>query len=156
MTEGRFRREELEAVADAVQRFQRIRTSKRVHAALTDAADVDLTQQSLQLLVAAVDGCSASDVARATGMDAGAVSRELRKLEVAGMITREQSSHHHTSVVIRMTDEGRSARERVTAVRHDHLSRALVGWERAEVEVLARLLDRFVDDLQANPLQAER
>ena len=44
---------DIAAVAAAVQRFQRLRASKTSHAILVEAASVDLTQQSLQLLVAA-------------------------------------------------------------------------------------------------------
>lgn len=155
MTERRGRRDERETLAAAVQRIQRIRNSKRIHAALTGAAGVDITQQSLQLLTGAEDGATSSDIAAATRMDAAAVSRELRRLEEAGLVRRENSPHHHAAVVVQLTDEGHRVRDRIKAVRDDHLARTLADWDRDDVDTLARLLHRFVDDLQANPLHPE-
>lgn len=140
------------AVAAAVQRLQRLRNSKRIHAVLTDAAGVVLTQQSLRLLIAVTDGETATELASSSNMDGAAVSRELRRLEEAGLVAREPSPHHHAGVVVRLTVEGRMARDRVVAVRHHHLARTFSGWSQTDTAALADLLGRFVDDLQANPL----
>lgn len=143
---------DIAAVALAVQRFQRLRASKTTHAILVDAAGVELTQQSLQLLVAAQDGQNASELGRATHMDAAAVSRELRRLEGEGLIERRPSPHHHAGVIVHLTEAGRRTRARITAIREGHLTRALAGWQPADVAVFAQLLERFVVDLQATPL----
>lgn len=143
---------DIAAVAAAVQRFQRLRASKTSHAILVEAAGVDLTQQSLQLLVAARDGQNASELGRATHMDAAAVSRELRRLEGEGLIERSPSPHHHAGVIVHLTESGRQTRDRVAAIREGHLSRALAGWSAADVTVFAHMLERFVVELQATPL----
>ena len=143
---------DIAAVGAAVQRFQRLRAGKATHAALVDAAGVELTQQSLQLLVAARDGQKASDLGRATHMDAAAVSRELRRLEGKGFIERSPSPHHHAGVIVHLTDAGRRTREKVIALREGHLTQALAGWRAADVAAFARMLDQFAIDLQATPL----
>ena len=143
---------DIAAVRAAVQRFQRLRAGKATHAALVDAVGVELTQQSLQLLVAAQDGQKASELGRATHMDAAAVSRELRRLEGKGFIERSPSPHHHAGVIIHLTEAGRRTREKVIALREGHLTQALAGWRAADVAVFARMLDQFVIDLQATPL----
>ena len=142
---------DIAAVRAAVQRFQRLRAGKATHAALVDAVGVKLTQQSLQLLVAAQDGQKASELGRATHMDAAAVSRELRRLEGKGFIERSPSPHHHAGVIIHLTDAGRRTRKGHRA-REAHLTQALAGWRAADVVVFAQMLDQFVIDLQATPL----
>ena len=150
------RERDLAAVASAVQRFHRLRASKTTHAALLQAADVDLTQQSLQLLVVLSDGQTASELASASQMDAAAVSRELRRLEHDGLIERSANPHHHAGVVVRLTDAGCDARDRIVAVRRAHMARALDGWSAADIASLSRLLGRLVDDLQAAPVGGDR
>ncbi|MAJ88840.1 MAG: hypothetical protein CL416_04470 [Acidimicrobiaceae bacterium] len=143
---------DIAAVRSAVQRFQRLRAGKTTHAALVDAVGVELTQQSLRLLVAAQDGQKASELGRATHMDAAAVSRELRRLENKGLIERSPSPHHHAGVIIHLTEAGRRTREKVIALREGHLTQALAGWRAEDVALFAQMLERFVTDLQATPL----
>ncbi|MBQ89686.1 MAG: hypothetical protein CL433_12750 [Acidimicrobiaceae bacterium] len=143
---------DIAAVRSAVQRFQRLRAGKTTHAAVVDAVGVELTQQSLQLLVAAQDGQKASELGRATHMDAAAVSRELRRLENKRLIERSPSPHHHAGVIIHLTEAGRRTREKVIALREGHLTQALAGWRTADVVLFAQMLEQFVTDLQATPL----
>ncbi|HBU04321.1 MAG TPA: hypothetical protein DEA70_07525 [Acidimicrobiaceae bacterium] len=143
---------DIAAVSAAVQRFQRLRAGKATHAALVNAVGVELTQQSLQLLVAAQDGQKASELGRATHMDAAAVSRELRRLEGKGFIKRSPSPHHCAGVIIHLTETGCRTREMVIALREGHLTQALAGWRAADVAVFAQMLDQFVINLKATPL----
>lgn len=143
---------DIAAVRAAVQQFQRLRAGKATHAALVDAVGAELTQQSLQLLVAAQDGQKASELGRAIHMDAAAVSRELRRLEGKGFIKRSPSPHHHAGVIIHLTETGCRTREKVIALREGHLTQALAGWRAADVAVFAQMLDQFVIDLQSTPL----
>ena len=139
-------------VAVAVQRFQRMRSGKAAHAALVAAADVSITQQSLELLLAVGGEASASDLARSLNMDAGAVSRELRRMDDDGLIERSQVSNQQSGVAISLTTHGSDMRNRIVAVRNAHLAHALAGWDAKSAATFAELLERFVDDLQATPL----
>ena len=139
-------------VAAAVQRFQRMRSGKAAHTALVAAADVSITQQSLHLLLAVDGEASASDLARSLNMDAGAVSRELRRMEDDSLIERTQTPGQAAGAAISLTLHGSDVRDRIVAVRNAHLAHALADWDAKSAATFAELLERFVDDLQATPL----
>jgi DNA-binding MarR family transcriptional regulator len=147
--------DQIAALAAAMRDLQRLRASRRVHAALTDATGVDLSQQAIQVL-AALDGTqTVAEVARAARMDVGAVSRQLRALEDEGYVTKTPSRDHASVVLVAATRRGRDLAERVAASRNDHLARALEHWSTSDRRALASLLRRLVDDLQSTPYSAE-
>jgi DNA-binding MarR family transcriptional regulator len=142
---------EIAALARAIQSFQRLRGSRQVHAALMAAAGVDLSQQATQVLLAVRDGQSVAEVARAARMDMGAVSRQLKVLEDDGLLRRTTSPDNGAVVLVSLTGAGRATFERIAAVRDRHLTEALAAWAPADIDRLARLLQRMVDDLQVTP-----
>ena len=101
---------DIAAVRAAVQRFQRLRRERR-RSRPRRCRGVKLTRQSLQLLVAAQDGQKASELGRATHMDAAAVRAGATRLEGKGFIG-QSPVHHRAGVIIHLTDAGRRTRER--------------------------------------------
>jgi DNA-binding MarR family transcriptional regulator len=120
---------------------------------MADAAGVTLPAQAMTVLRALGDRdpLPVGDLARAARMDAGAVSRQIRVLQDAGMVERRTSPQHRSIVLVVATDEGREVARRFERVRHAQLSRALADWTDDEREELGRLLLRLVDDLQSTP-----
>lgn len=142
------------SVASAMRALQRLRSSKRVHAALMQAADADLSQQGMRVLLAIGDGESVAEISRAAEMDMGAVSRQLRALEDDGLLTRATSPDNGSVVRVHRTSAGRDLARRLTGLRDRHLATALEGWRRDDIDRLSTLLQRLVEDLQATPYPA--
>ncbi len=145
--------EQLAAVRLGITRLQRLLSSRRVHTGMASAAGVSLSQQALQVLRALGDHApqAVSDVARGARMDNGAVSRQLKVLEDAGLARRRTSPAHGSIVLVEATAEGRRVNTRYERVRGGHLGRALESWTAEERRELGQLLVRLVDDLQSTP-----
>jgi DNA-binding MarR family transcriptional regulator len=86
-------------------------------------------------------------------MDVGAVSRQPRILEDAGLATRKPSPTNGTVVLTAATAEGEELARRFHDVGRRQLTRAMAGWTPTEREQLGRLMLRFVDDLQRTPYE---
>lgn len=142
---------EIDAIADTLRALQRLRGSRRVHAALSEAAETTLSQQAVQVLGALDDTLSVAELARSVRMDVGAVSRQLRDLEEKGYVRRAPSPHNASVVLVTATTRGRTVARRVAAVRNDHLARALADWSPTDRRFLALLLHRLADGLQTTP-----
>ncbi len=134
-------------------RLGRLLSSRRVHAGMAGAAGVVLPQQAIDVLRALGDrdALPVGDLARAARMDTGAVSRQVRVLEGAGLAERRASPQHGSIVLVEATPEGRATAHRFEKVRNSQLSRALATWTDEERGELGRLLLRLVDDLQSTP-----
>lgn len=143
--------DEIAAIADGMRELQRLRASRKVHAALSAAIDVDLSQQAVQVLVALRGTPSVAQLAHAARMDVGAVSRQLNVLDAEGYVTKAPSPDNASVVLVTATDRGRAVAARIVTSRNDHLARAVEHWSTAERRSLAALLHRLVDDLQATP-----
>jgi DNA-binding MarR family transcriptional regulator len=148
--------DQLGAVRLGLTRLGRLLSSRRVHAGMARAAGVALPEQAMNVLRALGDRdpLPVGDLARAARMDAGAVSRQIRVLEEAGLVERRDSPPHGSIVWVVATTEGRETARRFERVRNAQLSRALADWTDDEREELGRLLLRLVDDLQVTPYQS--
>jgi len=148
--------DQLGAVRLGLTRLGRLLSSRRVHAGMARAAGVALPEQAMNVLRALGDRdpLPVGDLARAARMDAGAVSRQIRVLEEAGLVERRDSPQHGSIVLVVATTEGRDTARRFERVRNAQLSRALADWTDDEREELGRLLLRLVDDLQVTPYQS--
>lgn len=139
-------------LATALHQLGRLLSSRRVFANLVAVAGYELSQQSAQVLLALGEGTrSVADLARAAQMDVGAVSRQLRALEEAGLVRRSHSPAHGSVVLVDATPAGGAVAQQLAEVRNRQLVEALAGWEPEDREALGRLLLRFVEDLQATP-----
>lgn len=142
-----------EAIGNGLYRLQRLLSSRRVSSAMATSAGVEIGQQGVQLLRAMRDGAArpVAETARAARMDVGAASRQLRKLDDAGLLEREQSPDNASVVLVRLTEEGAALARRIHEVTGRHLRDALDAWTPDEREQLGALLGRLVEDLQRTP-----
>ena len=133
-----------------LRRMQRLHASRRIFASMAGAAGADLTQQGVDILSVLADGAARpiGEVARLARMDAGAVSRQLNRLEDDGYVRRDGATRGSV-VLVTATKRGRALLDKVEAVRNDQLQRALSGWTLEEQAELGRLLVRLADDLQS-------
>jgi DNA-binding MarR family transcriptional regulator len=145
-----------DALNVALERLRRLMGSRSVYARQAEAAAVALPQQAVQVLstLAGQPPRAVAEVARAARMDVGAVSRQLRILEDAGLATRKASPTNGTVVLTAATRAGDELASRFRDVGRSQLERALATWSPAEREQLGRLMLRFVEDLQRTPYEA--
>lgn len=81
------------------------------------------------------------------GRDHSTVSRQMAKLEVAGLLERLGSPTDGRVRTARLTDQGLKAFAALGKARHRLLDRAMTDWDQNEREILGRLLLRFVQAL---------
>ncbi len=82
--------------------------------------------------------------AREAGIDAGAMTRMLDRLEAKGLLERTRSTQDRRVVHVQLTRHGHEVAERIPHCLVRVLNRQLRGFSRAEVEQLLDLLQRFV------------
>ncbi|MEV7243704.1 MULTISPECIES: MarR family winged helix-turn-helix transcriptional regulator [unclassified Streptomyces] len=83
-------------------------------------------------------------------LDSGTLSPLVKRLETAGLVTRERSAHDERSVQVRLTGQGAALRERALEV--PRRIAAATGFELAEIGELRERLDRLTGALDAAAL----
>jgi len=146
--------EPLDDVQTSLLRLGRLLASRQAASALVRVAGVDVSQQGVTLVrVLRREGqLPAATLAATAGMDLGAVSRQLRRLEADGLVHRTTDPADGRVTLVELTGAGADVAERLHAISARHLEEALAGWSAAERRALGRSLRRLVDDLRATPL----
>lgn len=142
-------------VTAAIQTLFRLGGSRRVHRQQTAAAGVAISQLSLRALERVMDNgqTTPGGLASMLDLDPAVVTRVLRQLEEAGLVTRGRSDEDGRVSTVEATAAGRAAFGRVRDVIWDQVRRALASWPQEDVETLAALLSRMVADVQLEPYQ---
>jgi DNA-binding MarR family transcriptional regulator len=89
-----------------------------------------------------------SELAGALQVDISTASRQVRKLEDAGLVERTADELDRRASLLHLTDDGRSAQRRLRAHWHARIRRALDDLTPDEQGALAGLLERFAAGLQ--------
>ncbi|MFC0599542.1 MarR family winged helix-turn-helix transcriptional regulator [Streptomyces palmae] len=105
----------------------------------------ELEPAAYGLLVRLVDAGEqrATDLASYFGVGKATMSRQLRALEVLGLVTRTPDPADGRAFLVRLTEEGRQRFQQVRTARRARYAQRLASWERTEVAELARLLHRL-------------
>lgn len=102
------------------------------------------------LAVLAKDGAlRPSDLASRLGVSHSVASRHVTTLEGLGFVSRTPDLRDGRSQAITVTDAGRAWLEELRQRYRVLLARVFEQWDHRDVEELARLLERFGDDLIA-------
>ena len=135
----------------AVQRLGRLMASRQVSTRIAEVAGVDISQQGVQIVRALLrDGeCTIAGLAASAHMDISAVSRQLRPLEEAGLVGRSMAADDGRVALVSLTTAGAGVGRRIRKVGLRHLDESLADWSDRDRAQLARLLTRFVADLQS-------
>lgn len=138
-------------LAAALNTLARLLASRHVATRVAEVADVDVSQQGVQILrsLALRGEQPIAGVARDAQMDISAVSRQLKVLEADGLVRRRREPNDARVVLIAATAAGRRVAARITDVLNRHLDDALAAWSPGERRELGQLLGRLVHDLQA-------
>jgi DNA-binding MarR family transcriptional regulator len=146
----------IDRVTASIQTLFRLGASRRIYQQQTSAAGVNLSQQALRLLewITASEHTTPGRLASKLDLDPAVVTRRMRQLEDAELITRGRSSDDGRVSTVEATEAGRDAFDRVRRVIWDQVRRAIAEWPEDELEQLARLLGRLVSDVQRVPYEA--
>jgi len=85
----------------------------------------------------------ATELAAYFGVGKATMSRQLRALEILGLIARRPDPADGRASLVALTSEGRARFAAVRSARREQYVKKLEGWDRAEIAELARLLHRL-------------
>jgi DNA-binding MarR family transcriptional regulator len=112
---------------------------ERLYSDLLEPAQVDALD-----VVVSTDGCRMAELAADLRVDRSTATRVVDRLVAEGVVTRHEASGDGRGVRVVATERGRELYEEFSARRRGMLVAVLAGFEAAEREVLADLLERLV------------
>jgi DNA-binding MarR family transcriptional regulator len=114
-------------------------------------AGLDLDPMFLPLLVSLGAGGALGvvELSEQLGKDHSTMSRQLAKLEAAGLVAREASPTDGRVRAARLTPAGKAAVAALSAARRRLFDRALADWTLADRQTLTRLFSRFAEALKS-------
>ncbi|MEE4543281.1 MarR family transcriptional regulator [Streptomyces sp. V4-01] len=123
------------------------RRARAVSGDLARAVHPELEPGAYGLLVrlAEAEPERATDLAAYFGVGKATMSRQLRALELLGLVTREQDPADGRAYLMRLSDEGRARFSRVRSARRERYLAQLGAWDHEEIAELSRLLHKLND-----------
>ncbi len=95
------------------------------------------------------DGQTQSELLDAVGLDHSTVSKSLRRMQEAGLLTREPAEHDRRVQLVRLTDQGRAMREPIEAMWSALEETSVRGLSADEIESfisLAQVIEKAIAD----------
>jgi DNA-binding MarR family transcriptional regulator len=96
--------------------FQLARAHRARAAAMLREMDLHPGQELLLMQLLDRDGQTQSELLECVGLDHSTVSKSLRRMQDAGLLTREPAEHDRRVMVVHLTDRGRAMREPIAAM----------------------------------------
>jgi DNA-binding MarR family transcriptional regulator len=96
--------------------FQLARAHRAYAAAMLREMDLHLGQELLLMQLLDRDGQTQSELLDSVGLDHSTVSKSLRRMQDAGLLSREPAAHDRRVMVVHLTDKGRAMREPLAAM----------------------------------------
>jgi DNA-binding MarR family transcriptional regulator len=114
-------------------------------------ADVGVTagMRAIMSLLAAADGRTVPDLARAQGVSRQHVQSVINELLAAGLVAGERNPSHRRSPLLVLTDEGLRRLRTVEAREAEYLTRIAPAVSHLELAAASRLFDHLERDLAA-------
>ncbi|WP_416966585.1 MarR family winged helix-turn-helix transcriptional regulator [Streptomyces sp. 4F14] len=132
----------------ALTRITYLSTRARQHDRLMAVAGVPLDRAAVALLrqVADSDPLRPGELAQRLGVEASHVTRTVQQLQKSGYVTRVPDPQDGRAQRIQLTEDGERAVGRIRAASQRGMQLALQEWTPQELEQLAGLFHRMVDD----------
>jgi DNA-binding MarR family transcriptional regulator len=124
--------------------------SPRAHQRMVSATGVDVERAGVVALAVLADRgpLRLSELAAALQVDISTASRQVRKLEDAGLVNRTPDEHDRRASLLALTEQGRDSQRRLRAHWHRRMASALDDFTPAEQAALADLVERLAAGLQ--------
>ena len=110
--------------------------------------DVTLAQWGAMLAIRGQDGASPSQVAATVGIDRGATTRLIARMESKGLVAREGHSEDARSIVLRLTPKARAMMPQLVARSRKVNREALALLDAQDAEALLAALNRLLVGLR--------
>jgi DNA-binding MarR family transcriptional regulator len=135
---------------DAITALNRFASSRKLDALHAERAGLDLNLAAWGVLGKVVEHgpVDLSALSRLAHMQPSALSRQVRLLEEAGLISRSPHSQDARVSVVRSTAAGRDAHRRMHDANDQLLVRQLRDWSTDELDAVAAQMERLVADLR--------
>ncbi|MBP0461255.1 MarR family winged helix-turn-helix transcriptional regulator [Streptomyces montanisoli] len=91
--------------------FQLARTHRGHAAAMLRDMNLHPGQELLLMQLFDRDGQTQSELLDSAGLDHSTVSKSLRRMQEAGLLTREPAEHDRRVMIVHLTDKGRAMRK---------------------------------------------
>jgi DNA-binding MarR family transcriptional regulator len=139
----------LQRIELALLRIMRSTTTRRAHRRWTREAGLDIAHVQSRILneVCAHGPLRSADVARALDVEPPLVSREVKRLEEHGLISRAADGDDRRAHLVQATAAGRRTHAKYRATLDKNIDAAVRKWTRRDLEQLAVLLERFATDV---------
>ncbi|WP_329384440.1 MarR family winged helix-turn-helix transcriptional regulator [Streptomyces sp. NBC_01716] len=129
--------------------FQLARVHRGHAAAMLRAMNLHPGQELLLMQLFDHDGQTQAELLERVGLDHSTVSKSLRRMQEAGLLTREPALHDRRVMVVHLTDAGRALEEPITDMWRtlEQVSVRDLTPEQAEMfTTCARLIEKSVRD----------
>jgi DNA-binding MarR family transcriptional regulator len=114
-----------------------------------DNFDLGTVDWRLLFTFAREPGCTAAVASKIIGIDKGAVSRSLKRLETEGLVTAGELLSNGRSRGWTLSKQGRRMHQRILQVALTRQKDQLQGFDVQEVEAFCGYLQRFLRNLEA-------
>lgn len=134
---------------NALSRLSQVFTTYRRHERATDHAGLNIDRSGVVLLRALAECETAPrlrELATLIGVEAPAVTRQVQRLERAGLVERVVDPVDRRARRIRLTPAGRDASLAIRAVYCGWIHEAMANWTATDLHVLTVLNHRMVRD----------
>ena len=138
-------------IDDALNTLVRRTQGPRAQEQLSARAGLSLERAAYPLLRRIGEGetVRASDVAAALSVDVSTVSRQVKELELDGLVARRPDPTDGRASILVLTAAGHQALERLRGARREVLAEVVAGWPEEDRSTLADLICRLADDMVA-------
>src|SRR3954452_2330587 len=96
--------------------FQLARAHRGYAAAMLREMDLHPGQELLLMHLLDRDGQTQSELLESVGLDPSTVSKSLRRMQDAGLVSREPAEHDRRVMIVHLTAKGRAMREPLAAM----------------------------------------
>jgi DNA-binding MarR family transcriptional regulator len=96
--------------------FRLARAHRGYGAAMLRDMELHPGQELLLMQLFDRDGQTQSELLESVGLDHSTVSKSLRRMQDAGLLTREPAEHDRRVMVVRLTDKGRAMEKPIAAM----------------------------------------
>ncbi|CAL9662304.1 MarR family transcriptional regulator [Streptomyces sp. Tu 3180] len=129
--------------------FQLARAHRGHAAAMLRAMNLHPGQELLLMQLFDHDGLTQAELLERVGLDHSTVSKSLRRMQEAGLLTREPAPHDRRVMVVRLTDAGRALKEPIAGMWRSLEQVSVRDLTPDQVEVFttcARIIEKAVRD----------
>ncbi|MER5434639.1 MarR family transcriptional regulator [Streptomyces sp. NPDC002588] len=140
------------AIEQALTRITYLAGRARQHERLMALAGLPLDRAAVAILrhLAENELLRPGMLAMRLSVEASHVTRQLRQMEQAGLVARVPDPDDRRAQLIRLTESGRTAVDRVRAAGLRGMQAALADWNPGDLHELASLFERLVKDFVAH------